>query len=253
MITTSLLQSLPLFAHLSEADQQLIASELEETPYDKGQYIFREGDPAEWFHIVREGTVKCIKSSPDGRDMTLKILTPGDLFCCEAAVLDGSSHPGCAKVLDQATVLRIPKKRYLEILKRNPEAAIHVINYLAERLREAQEQAKSMVFHKAERRLASILFALSQKAGVPDPDGIRLQTRLTRRDLADMAGLTVETATRIMGRFKADHILFGTAKRIVICHIERLKAIASPPTKHTSLLPSLGSEKSLVPKKSSKR
>lgn len=247
MIPTSLLRSLPLFAHLSEADQEFIASELEETPYGKGEYIFREGDPAEWFHIVQKGTVKCVKSSPDGRDMTLKVLTPGDLFCCEASVLDGSPHPGCAKVIDQAMVLRIPKKRYLEILKRNPDAAIHVINYLAERLREAQEQAKAMVFHKAERRLASILFALAQKAGVQDPEGIRLQTRLTRRDLADMAGLTVETATRIMGRFKADHILFGTAKRIVICDIERLQAIASPPTGDTSLLPSL------LPMNSSKR
>ena len=247
MVKPSHLLSLPLFAHLSEAEQALIASELEETPYEKGQYIFREGDPAEWFHIVREGTVKCIKSSPDGRDMTLKVLTPGDLFCCEAAVFGGSPHPGCAKVLDQATVLRIPKKRYLEILKRNPDAAIHVINYLAERLREAQEQAKAMVFHKAERRLASILFALAQKAGIPEQEGIRLQSRLTRRDLADMAGLTVETATRIMGRFKADQILFGTAKRIVIRNIERLKAIASPPTCDPPLL------KSLVPVDSLKR
>jgi len=230
MIKPSRLLGLPLFTHLSEADQTLIASELEITPYEKGQYIFREGDPAEWFHIVQDGSVKCIKSSPDGRDMTLKVLTPGDLFCCEAAVLEGSPHPGCAKVLDQATILRIPKKRYLEILKRNPDAAIHVINYLAERLRESQEHAKAMVFHKAERRLASILFALAQKAGIPDQEGIRLQTRVTRRDLADMAGLTVETATRIMGRFKAEQILFGTAKRIIIRNMGRLQALAFPST-----------------------
>ncbi len=244
MITPSLLLSLPLFAHLSEADQKFIASEVEITPYDKGQYIFREGDTAEWFHIVQEGSVKCIKSSPDGRDMTLKVLTPGDLFCCEAAVFDGSPHPGCAKVLDQATILRIPKKRYLEILKRNPDAALHVINYLAERLREAQEQAKAMVFHKAERRLSSILFALAQKAGVPDPEGIRLKTRLTRRDLADMAGLTVETATRIIGRFKAEHILFGTAKRIIICDMDRLQALALPPSCNTPVSPNPIIEKS---------
>ena len=229
MIDPSLLLSLPLFAHLSKEDQALITAEIDVMPYGKGDYIFREGDTAEWFHIVQEGTVKCIKSTPDGRDMTLKVLAPGDLFCCEAAVLDGSSHPGCAKVLDQARIVRIPKKRYLEILKQNPDAAIHVINYLAERLREAQEQAKAMVFHKAERRLASILYALAQKAGVSDPEGVRLKTRVTRRDLADMAGLTVETATRIIGRFKSDQILFGTAKRIVIRDMKQLPSPCLPP------------------------
>ncbi|MFB3146508.1 MAG: cyclic nucleotide-binding domain-containing protein [Nitrospirales bacterium] len=116
MSLQNFLRSFPLFAPLSESDYDLLLTDIQETPYQKGEYIFREGDPTEWFHIVKEGTVKCVKSSPDGRDMTLKILTPGDLFCCEASVFEGSVHPGCAKVLDGATILKIHKKRYLEIL-----------------------------------------------------------------------------------------------------------------------------------------
>ena len=228
MSLPTLLRSFPLFAPLSETDYELLLKDIQEIPYRKGEYIFREGDPTEWFHIVKEGTVKCVKSSADGRDMTLKVLTPGDLFCCEASVFEGSAHPGCAKVLDGATVLKIPKARYLEILRRNPEMAIEVIQYLGERLREAQDNAKSLVFHRAERRLASILLSLANKAGKPDPEGIRLQARLTRRDLADMAGLTVETATRIMGRLKSDRIVIGKAKNIIISDITSLQALANP-------------------------
>lgn len=229
MSLKNFLRSFPLFAPLSESDYDLLLTDIQETPYQKGEYIFREGDPTEWFHIVKEGTVKCVKSSPDGRDMTLKILTPGDLFCCEASVFEGSVHPGCAKVLDGATILKIPKQRYLEILRRNPEMAMEVIQYLGERLREAQDNAKSLVFHRAEQRMASILVSLATKAGQPDPEGIRLQARLTRRDLADMAGLTVETATRIMGRLKAENIVIGKAKKIIICNLQALKALANPP------------------------
>ena len=229
MSLRTLLRTFPLFAPLSEADFDLLLNDIHEAPYQKGEYIFREGDPTEWFHVVKEGSVKCVKSSPDGRDMTLKVLTPGDLFCCEASVFEGSAHPGCAKVLDGATVLKIPKERYLDILRRNPEMAIEVIQYLGERLREAQENAKSLVFHRAEQRLASILISLAAKAGQPDSEGIRLNTRLTRRDLADMAGLTVETATRIMGRLKAEHIVIGKAKNLVICNLDALKTIANPP------------------------
>jgi len=229
MSLRNLLRSFPLFAPLSEADFNLLLKDIQETPYQKGEYIFREGDPTEWFHVLKEGAVKCVKSFPDGRDMTLKVLTPGDLFCCEASVFEGSAHPGCAKVLDRATVLKIPKQRYLDILRRNPEMALEVIQYLGEQLREAQDNAKSLVFHRAERRLASILASLASKAGLPDPDGIRVNARLTRRDLADMAGLTVETATRIMGRFKADRLVIGKAKKLVVCNLDALKALANPP------------------------
>lgn len=229
MSLQNLLRSFPLFAPLSESDFDLLLQDVQETPYRKGEYIFREGDPTEWFHIVKDGTVKCVKSSPDGRDMTLKVLTPGDLFCCEASVFDGSAHPGCAKVLGGATVLKIPKQRYLEILRRNPEMAMEVIEYLSTRLREAQDNAKSLVFHKAERRLASILVSLANKAGISCPEGVQIQARLTRRDLADMAGLTVETATRLMGRLKAENIVIGKAKNIIICNLAALQALAHSP------------------------
>ncbi|RMH06837.1 MAG: Crp/Fnr family transcriptional regulator [Nitrospirae bacterium] len=238
MIPDTLLSRFPLFAFLSKADQQSLVQDILEIPYKKGEYIFREGDPADWFHIVKEGTVKCVKSSPDGRDVTLKFLTAGDLFCCEAATLEGSCHPGCAKVLEPATIVKIPKKRYWEILRRNPDMALEVIQYLGERLREAQETAKAMVFHKAERRLAAVLATLAEKTGIPESEGIRLATKVTRRDLADMSGLTVETATRLMSRFKAQHLVTGTAKRLLIRNLNALKAIAYSPVTADSHSPS---------------
>lgn len=227
------LRSLPFFNDLSDSFQQELASNLIESDYAKGEYVFREGDPTEWFHIVKEGTVKCVKSSPDGRDVTLKFLMPGDLFCCEAAVFDGSPHPGCAKVMDHARILKIKKQAYYDILRRNPEAAIQVISYLGHRLREAQEHAKAFAFDRAEQRIASILVGLADKAGVQEAEGIRLTIRLTRKDLADMAGLTVETATRIMSRLKQQGLIVGTAKRLILtdlCKISRLAHVLDCPT-----------------------
>ena len=55
--------------------------ELTETHYGKNGYIFREGDPTEYFHMVKEGTVKCVTSEPEGKECTLKMLMPGDFLC----------------------------------------------------------------------------------------------------------------------------------------------------------------------------
>ncbi len=106
--------SIPLFACLSEADRRELATHAIEVPIKKGQFIFREGDPADWFHIVKHGNVKCVKSSPEGREVTLKVLMPGDLFCCEASAFAGEGHPGCAQSMGEGTIIKIHRKVMLD-------------------------------------------------------------------------------------------------------------------------------------------
>lgn len=221
------LANTPLLNILSSSDRQRLVKELSEAHYGKDDFIFREGDRAEYFHIVKEGTVKCVKSSPQGKECTLKMLMPGDLFCCDAAVFDGACHPGTAKPMGKVSVLRIKRDAYYDILRRNPDAAIEVIKYLGNRLNEAQEKAKILALDRADQRLAALLIDMAAKSGVKEPEGIRLTVRVTREDMANMVGTTTETAIRIMGRFKREHLVAGTANRLTIRNLDRLKALAS--------------------------
>jgi CRP/FNR family transcriptional regulator, cyclic AMP receptor protein len=93
-----------------------MCQELTETHYGKNDYIFREGDPTEYFHMVKEGTVKCVTSTPEGKECTLKMLMPGDFLCCDAAAFDGASHPGSAQPMGDVSILRMRKKAYFEML-----------------------------------------------------------------------------------------------------------------------------------------
>ncbi|MEW6543604.1 MAG: Crp/Fnr family transcriptional regulator [Nitrospirota bacterium] len=227
MKKANLLHTIPLFRFLSEPDRRRVAREVVETRYAKGQYIFQEGDPADSFHILKEGSVKCVKTSPDGREVTLKVLMPGDLFCCEAAVFDGAPHPGCALPMEDVSVLRLSKKSYFDLLRRNPDAALDIIRYLGARLNEAQENAKVLALDRAEQRVAALLSNLASRASIRDGNGLRLTVRLTRQDLADMTGITVETAIRIMSRFKRARLVSGTARRLVIWDLPKLRQMAS--------------------------
>lgn len=228
------LKQIPLFTSLSERERRKIAGEVVETCYKKGQFIFREGDPAKTFHILKSGSVKCVKTSADGKEVTLKILTPGDLFCCDAAVLDGAVHPGCAQPMGDVQILTLSKQAYFDMLRRNPDAALEVIQYLGKRLHEAQENAKVLALNPADQRLASLLVNLAARTGVQEAGGTRITVRLTRQDLANMIGLTVETTIRIMSRFKRAHLVSGTAKNLVVRNLPRLKQLADlVPTSHT--------------------
>jgi CRP/FNR family transcriptional regulator, cyclic AMP receptor protein len=221
------LPALPLFQVMKAADRRRLARELKETRYRKGEYIFREGDPADYFHILKEGTVKCVKSSAEGSEITVKVLMPGDLFCCDASVFDGGPHPGCAMCLDDAKVWRLDKKAYFDMLRRNPDVAVEVIRYLGHRLNEAQENAKVLTLDKAEQRLASLLVDLVRRSSKPEGTGFRLTVHLTREDLANMVGIRTETAIRIMSQFKRNRLVAGTAKRLIILDLPQLQRVAS--------------------------
>jgi CRP/FNR family cyclic AMP-dependent transcriptional regulator len=221
------LDRIPLLNIFSGSDRTRLLRELTETHYGKNEYIFREGDPTEYFHIVKEGTVKCVKSTPDGKECTLKMLMPGDLFCCDAATFDGSRHPGTAQPMGDVSILRMSKKAYFDMLRRHPDAALEVIKYLGNRLNEAQEQNKVLALDRADQRLAALLVDLATRNGVKDPSGIRLIVRLTRQDMANMVGITTETAIRIMSRFTRERLVSGTAKRLIVRDLPRLKTLAT--------------------------
>ena len=225
--TGSLLDHIPLLNILSEKDRRRILLDLSETRYSKGDFIFREGDPTEYFHIVKEGTVKCVKSTPDGKECTLKMLMPGDLFCCDAAAFNGACHPGSAQPMGNVSILRMRKDAYLAMLRRSPDTALEIIKYLGNRLHEAQEKTKILALDRADQRLAALLIDLGARNSVKEPQGLRLTMRLTRQDMANMVGTTTETVIRIMSRFKRDRLVSGTANRLVILNLDRLKALAS--------------------------
>lgn len=222
----SKLREIPILAFLKDSDLKSLTTGMTEARYDKGQYIFKEGDPAEWFHVLTSGTVKCVKSSAEGKEAVLKVLLPGDLFCCEAAVFDGKPHPGCAQPMGPVTVLKIRKQAYFKLLKENPQAAIEIIKYLGNRLNEAQETAKTFALERADQRIASLLAKLAERMGKETPNGLLLDIRLTRQDLADMAGLALETTIRMISKLTRKGLLGKSGRCLVIKDLQRLKTLA---------------------------
>ncbi len=221
------LHAMPFFGRLSASDRRHIADQVIEIRYRKGQPIFQEEDQARYLHILNEGAVKCVQSSRDGKEIVLKVLLPGDLFCCEGAAVGGLARSRCAWPMGDVSVLRLDRRSYFEILRRNPDSALDVIEYLGKRLHEAQENTKVLVLDPAGRRVAALLLRLASRTGVQEPDGLRLAIWLTRQDIADMAGLALETAIRVMGRLKRARLVSGTAKRLLIVDLPGLQRLAS--------------------------
>ena len=192
-------RTVPLFASLRERDWDEVAAQLTGLCYPREAYIFFEGDAPENLFVIWMGRVKLVRHSVDGRDVVLDVLGPGRLLG-EVAVFEGAVYSQTAQSMEEVAVIAIPRNDYLDLLQRYPTLALAVINELGRRLRVANDLVQSLAVDRVEQRIARALLRLAMYNGTPTKDGLMIQMRLTRQDLADMTGTTVETAIRIMSR-----------------------------------------------------
>lgn len=214
MIIETLKKSLT-FSCLSDTELKLVSRFFETLNYKNNAHVFMEGDPSDWFYIVANGEVKILKHTLAGKDIILEIMSPGDMFG-GVAVLDKKPFPATAQAMEQTTVIRISRQNLLGIMEEYPILKLETVKYFSDRLRDAHETLKNIATEKTERRIASLLLKLSKKAGGEEADYKKIGFPLTRQEISEMVGTTVETCIRIMSKFQKQGMVKSSGGKILI-------------------------------------
>lgn len=220
-----IITALPVFAGLSERDWDKVTDLFSEREYQKDDYIFLEGEAPEALYIVRTGKVKVLRHSTDGKDVVLRVTGPGQLLG-SVAVFDGGGYPGTAQAIEDCSLLVVARNDCLTLVQRFPVFALTVISDMGTRLRSSAEQIRSLAVERVEQRIARTLLKLGQTAGVDTPEGRVIEMPLTRQDVADMTGTTVETAIRVMSKFRRQELIRTRRGKVVLVEVALLQAIA---------------------------
>lgn len=226
MSRTDLLAQSTLFVPLSEEEQSEVARRFSPHRYEKDDYLFWEGEPAEWLVLVTEGQVKMIKHSESGRETILATFGPGQIVG-EVGVLVGETYPATAQALEPASTLNLRRDDYTELVRQYPDLAWALIQELGRRLQGAHETIRSLAVEKVERRVARVVLRMANTAGERLDDGtVRISVPLSRQDVADMAGTVIETAIRALSKFQKQGLIETREGHIVLLEAHRLVAIA---------------------------
>lgn len=156
------MKGINFFHGMKEEEIQRILNNSNERIYSRGTIIFREGEETDGIYIITEGLIKVYKMSIDGREKTLAILNPGDIMG-EMALFDYSYRSATAEALEASTVNVIPRQDFERLLEEMPALAIKVIRVLAERLRQADEEIKNLLFLNARSRVILNLVQLVEQ------------------------------------------------------------------------------------------
>ena len=197
MSKTDHLRNVPIFTDLSDSDLNRIASKMVSRDYEKGQMILLEESTGETFFIITSGTVKVTRLSDDGREVILALLGGSDFFG-EMSLLDGEGRSANIVANEDAEVMTLSRRDFLEYLETYPKIAIALLEELAVRLRKSDQQIESLSLSDSEQRIGITLIRLAEERGTIKRGDVTVQNLPYQQDIANMAGTSRETVSRTL-------------------------------------------------------
>jgi CRP/FNR family transcriptional regulator len=213
------------FRRLQPADRQRLAEVARSHQYPKGSAIFNEGDPSDFFFTVVSGRVKVFKMTPTGKDVILEIFGPGDPLGATAAY-EGRPFPASAVALEDTTCVLIPRASFFALLEQHPSLVRGLLTGLTHRLVELTTRIAELSGARVEARFARLFIKLGKDIGRPGTGGTFIPMALSRQELADMTGTTIETCIRIMSRWSKEEIVRTEKDGFTLLDAPTLDAIA---------------------------
>lgn len=178
----------------------------------RGEALFFEGDPADAYFKVMRGAVRTCRLLPDGRRHIGQFLLTGDVF----GLVPGASYPYAAEAVTDTVLIRYPRRQIEHLMIERPEIGRSLCTVASRQLAAAQQQMVLLGRKTAEERIASFLLMMAERCG----DGHCLALPMTRADVADYLGLTIETVSRTVSQLRHDGLiaLHGASEVTILDH-----------------------------------
>ncbi len=213
------LRACRLFADLPGPDIERVADIAVPKALRKGETLFREGDPALGFYVLRTGAVAVRRVTPQGREHVIAVFREGDSFA-EAAP-PGCVYPADAVAVSTAQVLLIRWDGFRDLIAHQPDLALRILGSMSMHLRYLIQRLDDLRFRQVEARLAHWLLKEAERApGDPQPE-IRLAQ--PKRVLAAELGFAPETLSRAFARFREETLIAVRGPRIRLLNPEGLR------------------------------
>lgn len=216
-----------IFQGLPEGAWEELGTVMRPVELGVGEPVFHEGMPAFGLYILCRGKVKLAKHTPGGHSQILKLLGPGEILG-EKTLFDQETYTCYAKALEPSQLRFIPRDDFLAFVRRYPEVALRLVEKLSRELKVFGDKLVEITSRSAKERVARVLLELAHAFGKEREEGLDIGVELPRAELAEMAGVSTETAIRILSELRERGVLNLPGHRIVVLKPDVLGGLAHP-------------------------
>jgi CRP/FNR family transcriptional regulator, cyclic AMP receptor protein len=211
----TLFRKFPLFADLDDRELAAVAAVAKARRYAKDDVVFYEDESGDVFFLIREGQVKVTMISPEGKEIILSLLGPGDFFG-EMALLDDEPRSATVVATQPLELMAIWRSDFLQILADNFSITRKVLAEISRRLRSASSRIESLATMDVYGRLARFFLDLAKEQGKVLDTGYVAVTRPTHQSIANMIGTSRETVSRLIHDLMRQNLLLSEGKTIYL-------------------------------------
>ncbi len=212
----SQVRKMPVWGTLDDNTLAELLAQSKTVVYDKGEFLFMEGDAPGDYYLLIHGTVKVVKHNVGGKSVTLTIMRAAETLG-DMALYDQRPITASTEAMNEVTVVAIEREYVRRFINRNPALADEIIGNIVKRLKAIQDRVLEMLTCSVSERLIKILVPLSFQFGKVLP--------LTHQDIADLTGTSRETISRKMEMLQDQGVIMTQRGRVVIMDENKLKQL----------------------------
>ena len=213
--TIDSLQDIIIFSDLEDQELKDISDFCTHRKYPKGSMIILEEEFGDTIYAIINGTTKITRVNDEGKEVILALLGPGEIFG-EMAILDGEARSANAIAQEPCDLLAFPKSEFMHLLKKYFKVSLALMEELAKRLRKSDQQIEALSLSDAEHRIGVSILNLAEDMGIIRKGQVTIEKLPFQQDIANMAGTSRETVSRVLKLFEDKSLIFKTGHKLVI-------------------------------------
>jgi CRP-like cAMP-binding protein len=221
----SVVRDMPLFRDFAEADLRAMLQSAKTRRIAKKAAVFEQGQRADEFFVLLNGHLKVVQTTPDGRQIIVRIVEPGEIYGV-AVALGRPDYPGTAIAMEESLTLVWPSSAWAGMVARAPQLAVNALKTLGQRLQEAHQRIREVSTEEVERRVAHLLLRIIKLSGRPPGAAVEVEFPITRQEIAEMTGTTLYTVSRVLSAWEQNGLVAGGRERVTVKEPGRLRQIA---------------------------
>lgn len=188
---------------------------------EKGDTVYKEGDPAHHLYFIESGEVRIFKNISDDKEITIFIRRKQDAFG-ETGVFTGTKYTNTAKATKRCKLYVLQKKDIVSLIKQNGKIGLEFTKWLTEELEISKAKIRDYLAFGTEGAIASIFIRYSNMYGVISSEGISITEPIKLKDVSKHIGVSRETVSRIVNKWKENGVVTNINKQYVIKDIDYL-------------------------------
>ncbi|CAN1520073.1 Crp cAMP-binding proteins - catabolite gene activator and regulatory subunit of cAMP-dependent protein kinases [Spirosomataceae bacterium] len=204
-----------------EQELKNLTNNREKRKYKKKSEIFREGDFPLYLFYIEKGKIKTYKTNEDGKELIINLHNEGDFFGY-VNLMRENSYMESAAALEDCEITLIPKSEFFKLIHQNRQVSQKFIKMLSDNIKENEDQLLKLAYNSVRKRVSECLIKFFDQNEDRQPvNGLKI----SREDLSNMAGTSIETAIRTLSDFKDEKLIEISSGKIKILALEKLRSL----------------------------